>query len=313
MFHYKWLILIFGLALSPLSLAFGETAEPVATPTPAPPLPTVVKTMGQPVTIAWADGREAQLEVSSTIAERASLAMAISENVCEPSQRVMCEYHSGLSVATYRLAWTKNPDAARIGQTVRFGNSAVTMREDLVAPITWTFVDNTLFPGRHEPALADEISCPSWEWLGQGAKLPTSLTVPAISTEFMLQNPNTQQVENKTIMTATDVVWEKTESDALRIRSLGRFDSYISLGVNAVFIGDVMKWNIEKSTNQYCDIGFKVDIGLLRVRYQGILDRSMNGPFSQVIYDGKARYEPSQLSQVLDLVADMHSARTVYE
>lgn len=316
MFHYVKFIFLLFFAFTPLiffEAAKAENTSPAATPPPAPPLPVVEQIVGRPVTITWADGRQAQLEVTSTIAERVALPMAISENACEPTKRVICEYRSGLSVATYRLAWTKHPDPAHIGQTVRTGISNEMARRDLVAAATWTLVDNMLFPDRYEAALADEISCPSWEWLAQGSKLPTLVTIPSISTEFMLTNPNTQQVENKTIMTVTDVAWQKTIGGDLRVQSLGSYDSYIPLGVNAIFIGDVMKWNIEKSQNQYCDIGFKVDIGLLRISYQGLLDRSLKGVFTPSVFDGKTRYPETELSAVLSLRPDMFGPPMVYE
>ncbi|CAN5573733.1 hypothetical protein BH10BDE1_BH10BDE1_32760 [soil metagenome] len=295
-----------------VSVARAQNTNPTPTPTPLV-LPVVQRNAGQPVTITWADGREATLEVTATISERAALPMGINENSCEPSQRVQCEYRSGLSVETYRLAWTKHSDAAKLEKTVSTGISSDPRRNPLIMQATWTRVDNVLFPGLQQEALADEISCPSWKWLGQGPTLPASLTIPSISTEFMLPNPNTNQVENKTIMTATDIVWEKTETDALRMKTMGRFDAYISLGINALFVGDVMRWSIEKSQNRYCDVGFKVDIGLLRVAYQGILDRSLKGPYVTFNYVGEEPYKASVIGSVLDLRPDLFNELMVYE
>jgi hypothetical protein len=312
MFHYKRLVAAVLLVLIPCCFALAENATPTPAPTPSL-VPVVEKTQGQQVTVTWSDGRQARLEISETISGRTKLPMTISENACEPSQRLVCEYNPGLSVATYRLAWTKHSDSTRIGQTVRLGFLPAQQRNDLVESTAWTRIDNFLFPGQFSDAPADQMSCPSWNWLVGRPALPTSVSVPSISTEFMLTNPNTMQNENKTITTAANVAWKKTDSGLLEFESVSNWDSYLPVGVNSIFVGDVMKWNLEKSTNVYCDVGFKVDIGILRVAFSEFVARSMKSPYTPVVFDRQLPKLQDLIGSVLNLQTGVFSSSVVYE
>ena len=83
--------------------------------------------------------------------------------------------------------------------------------------------------------------------------------------------------------------------------------------MNAMFVGDVMKWTLEKSKNRYCDIAFKVDIRLLQSQFEGLLFRSAAMPFGTFLDDGKRAYEPSILGSVLNLSPVAFSAGVVFE
>ena len=74
-----------------------------------------------------------------------------------------------------------------------------------------------------------------------------------------------------------------------------------------------MKWNVEKSTNNYCDIGFKVDIGKLQLTFQTLLNRSLKAPAAPFIFQTLVPYAPSQIASVLDLKPEFHTALVVYE
>ncbi len=321
MFHYKkrnrvvraGAVLISSLFISANAVAQTSVEPPAPTPTPAPP-PTIEKVVGKPVSITWWDGRQAVLETTPTINDRLPLPIELSENTCDSARRVQCEYKAGLGISTYRLAWKVHPDPARIGQTLRLGNTQVPgITETLSEAATWTMVDGFLKPEAFKDVMSDELTCTAWDWLGRGPQLPSSLNIANVSTEFMLDNPNTGQLENKTIMTTTDVLWNRTPANSLQVQSIGLYAAMISLGVNALFIGDVMRWTLEKSVNQYCDIGFKVDVTSLRVAFEAITARSASGVYAPVLYTTEEPFSATRIAQILKPDSSYHQPTQVYE
>ncbi len=129
----------------------------------------------------------------------------------------------------------------------------------------------------------------------------------------MLNNPNTGELENKTIMTATDVVWKRTPANSLQVQSMGLYTAMLPLGVNALFVGDVMRWTLEKSVNQYCDIGFKVDVTSLRLAFEEITARSATGVSVPVLHPTNEGFNMTRIAQVLKPEPSFHSATQVYE
>ncbi len=305
-------ILLSTLLLS-LNAAAQTQTPPTPTPTP-PPLPVVENVAGQPITITWVDGRQAVLEATPTINERLPLPIELSENTCDSTRRLQCEYKAGLGISTYRLVWKQHPDSARVGQTVRLGNTQVpTMSEELAEPATWTMVDGFLFPEGYKDVMSDELTCAAWDWLGYGPQLPSSFNIANVSTEFMLNNPNTGELENKTIMTTTDVVWKRTPANSLQVQSIGLYTAMIPVGVNALFVGDVMRWTLEKSVNQYCDIGFKVDVTSLRLAFEEITARSATGVSVPVLHPTNEAFNMTRIAQILKPEPAYHQATQVYE
>ncbi len=169
MFHYKkcragcatgTLPILLSSLLFTLNVAAQTQTPPTPTPTP-PPIPVVEKVAGQPITITWVDGRQAVLEATPTINERLPLPIELSENTCDSTRRVQCEYKAGLGISTYRLVWKLHPDPARVGKTVRMGSTlAPMMSEELVAPVTWTMVDGFLAPKNYKNVMSDEPHAP---------------------------------------------------------------------------------------------------------------------------------------------------------
>jgi hypothetical protein len=114
----------------------------------------------------------------------------------------------------------------------------------------------------------------------------------------MLTNPNTMLAENRTIMTANDVVW-KESGENLELQSVAGFHASLGLGATTLFTGDVMRWTFEKSTNNYCDAGFRVNISQLQQIYQGLVGRTLKGKFTAYVFQGDAPWEQSFLGKYI--------------
>ena len=73
--------------------SFGQSAQIVPTPSPTPvPLPKVQKTVGQPVTMTWEDGRAASMEITSPLSKVVPFPVELVENSCDSARQITCEF-----------------------------------------------------------------------------------------------------------------------------------------------------------------------------------------------------------------------------
>lgn len=281
----------------------------------------IIKELGQPLHVVWSDGREAQLEITETLNQRVAMEFENFENTCGDTISKPCQYHVGLSMTLFRWVWIKyqqNPE--RIGKTLEiqfeekgdFNPYSLLVQKGILNRM------NNEFLSQNVPS--DQLICENSDWLEPflasrdltGAPKAVFVKIGTWSTELMLQNPETDENENRTIFNLFDVhLAYDPMSKSLTLDRIG--DSIGVFPVNSfIIVGDVIQWNLENTSSQQCSLAFKPNVDKLFRKFENIATDLKSLKSVAMVYEGEEKLKLiNELGR--SMVDFLNSANKPYE
>src|SRR4051794_17294499 len=80
--------------------------------------PVITFENGKVITLAFADGREAQVYLIKRKPELYEIPFKITDNFCADGTEILCHFSGAFGKAEISLRWTKHIDSSRVGQEV---------------------------------------------------------------------------------------------------------------------------------------------------------------------------------------------------
>ena len=241
----------------------ASAADPVQ---PGQEMPTVTARAGQPITFKWNDDYEAVMKVSTVDSPVFHVQAKVNESLCGPNQGMVCTLDVMGRQKFYFLAWSKNPDAAKINERLKahypqFPNGA----GDRVLEANQLFFGTEIFaPKLHAGLPPTVLTCGDYSWLPTATtKAPDSLRVARWDTEFMLPNPETSVNENRSLSGAMNVDFKKNAQGSMTLTGIEYLTAASSSNLGLV-IGDVISMSLIKPDGGICQASLIPNIEALR-------------------------------------------------
>lgn len=234
----------FACALFFLSMAQAALAAPE---TPV----TVIEVEGQPIHFIMTDGREAALFMKRSPVFTVSVANDITENTCFPSARLARCKLSGRAInMTFRWAWTRHPDAAKVGQTMRYASGGFPIEMQALWTPSYRYLDPAFFAelGPYE------LGCDDFGWAGASSAAPERLRLSAWNTELMLPNPETGLSENMTASGAYGLNFQRAGAQSLHLESVDSWFVVSRFFTNYTLVGQAVAWTLNPSDRPVCQV-----------------------------------------------------------
>lgn len=200
----KWpLFLLFFVVVTIASM------DATAQPTPPDLRPIHLDRPGLPPLIDFSlpnQRRIAEYRFKKSANHRLRVPLQITENECGDRSRPACEAFSDVRLYNVSMVWREHPDAAKIGQPVRFLNSP--------APIDALVFSLPLIPSQlgalGEGLDPSEIRCPQWDWIPAVSRATGLWQVLRWESELNTTNPETGRNENISNGALYDVAWSRS-------------------------------------------------------------------------------------------------------
>lgn len=194
------------------SLAAGPYEPPA--PVEQPKIAWNTKASGLPrIVLTWPDGREARSEIQGPLTYTYKSRIDVTENLCQlSSQKAGCDVTAHIHMANLQIRWSKHPNPARVGQALRYnyggggGGGFQTFQAEAIGgvPRGLGFAE----PGGvfdDFPALASQLRCDGYDWLGSDPLRRERIDFIAIHHERMDFNNETGVAENRIVGTQENV------------------------------------------------------------------------------------------------------------
>lgn len=246
-------VILLGVVLYPLFL-WG--ADPVV---------TFITEVGKPVEVHFSDGRIAQWQMGRSRPVHLSPKFKVSENTCNKKEGLPGTLLFGAQLHQFALFWTKHPDPQKIGKKMQVRAKGSTA--DFADLADFGFVANgtkLTMPKASAEVPPDYLESPDFSWLpGTDSTAPSSITFARWDIEAMSTNPETGQMENRTIGIASGVRFEKAGPNRIELKAMKHYSG----NVFAFFIGDI--WAIIlRDGDGYCQISQKANLADVLVEAQ---------------------------------------------
>lgn len=238
---------------------------PLAAQTPGSgKTPVAVLKEGEPVRWLMSDGRVAQLMVNRYPEIALRLPFAISEMGCEREVIVpKCHFLVPFQMTEVQVRWSEHADPTKMDSVVRFSGTPLETSETF-GPYSFRH-----FPGDYGNLPTLELVCDDFGWTGAGAEAPASLRWESWSAEQMMNNPETDTMENTTLGGIFDLQFERVDAHRLRLRSTGDWYAVPKFYTTFLFfLGDVFHIVDEvvdsRGQRQICQTALKPDLASLQ-------------------------------------------------
>ena len=180
--------------------------------------PILTNETGSPWSLKFHDGREAAVIVTHVDSPVLSTHFKIVDNTCVARQNMTCQFEFQIRRWFIALAWTKHPDHARVGQTVKtkFGMESTDPLEltDAVSvnlPVGPTAVlDPRFYP--------QTLNCDDFSWLPTATKdAPASVSILRWDGEDSDTNSETRVAETRSVGGAFNVTMQRKDPRRLAV------------------------------------------------------------------------------------------------
>lgn len=233
---------------------------------------------GEPLRFTWQDGRQAVLRVKKSKVAQIPLKLAITENLCEdriarPAPK--CIYRIATQELTTDIGWEKHPDTSKIGQTVkavlyyRSSPDGPRLRSESEYVLQQNdFSSSTSFlldPNSSGDALFDELTCDDFHWLtgAESKDAPLQALIESWSSEMMIENPETNESENRYLGNGYGLKFVKSGPQTLRLVSARSLGSHF--GGSPTLFGDVISIVLRQTAGpnagDTCQVTLKPNLG----------------------------------------------------
>jgi hypothetical protein len=217
--------LVFLLAgISVVTMAAEQSANPPA---------VVNRTAGQPVTMVFSDGRQADLKIVHADSEVVSQKIEITSSDCG-SWGMSCNYKFSMRRFWVALIWTKHPDASKIGQIVKRGYKGSNGESSFSELKSDTALTSGLLPNSGQKIAntlpSHQLQCTDFSWLPTGTK-----EAPALQRFTRWDqidnslNKETGMNENRPTGGVQELNMVRVTSDTLQIASVGRSNGVVRI------------------------------------------------------------------------------------
>jgi hypothetical protein len=248
------------------------------------PVPSVTAILGQPITIDFHDGRVAVIK--KTISESASLLsipFQVSDSLCSDTRGQQCFYKTPYRSIYYFAVWLKHPDQTKIDQPLMSSQDKINPKPDDQRRIEERTqilgAETQILPKMSSGLLKPEITCDDFSWLPSGTKdAPDTLLGKRWDSELMAPNSETGANENRVVTTVINVLWEKTEPQVLRLKSIGGIANAFG-GLTAILVfNDVTTATLEDKKGGLCSVELKPGSFADVIKQVGQIDAARTSP-----------------------------------
>lgn len=229
--------------------------------------PEVVLKNGEIGRVVWKDGREAVTSKRLIPNLEVDVPAAIYENGCNGYIVSQCVIRPAVHMYEIYMQWSKHPDTSKIGKTLvthEKKDPSDKMKFALVQELQFAF--SKLKRPRTAKELPDDIIfCDDYKFLPRDPIQDPLVRILRWETEAMYPNPETGDIENRSISGAFDVdLVPQKNSNNLVMQVKGGYTS--STGSPFLAGGDIISWTMRNTRQEICQIGLKPNAGIFQTK-----------------------------------------------
>lgn len=295
--HFKPLS-VFLFLISVTAIAQAQT------PTPTPK-PVDHNVSGEVRKWTFSDGREMTLVSRDVGPVLMPIPFGVSSSTCSMAikPKTVCKLGLPLKITQLQVRWTKHSDAAKIGQVVKYYTSAEAQFEDLASTY-----QQLHFPEANKSMPPTQMYCDDFTWLSGTKEAPAKIVMDSLNSEFMIENPETGQSENRTLSTIYSPLFEKKNAQVIEMKATGEWVlTTEELPEFALVSADVHHVVLDKDLNgNACQISLKPDLSSVMKKYDDLL-KSASNEYLPFVVDPKK--PDSQSKSTIDGFKDIEEAQ----
>lgn len=224
------------------------------------------------VVFVFYDGREAQVFYGPSGSFTAKVKLQQLENSCEYDLKpANCEVEGFYQNFKIQMQWTKHSDPQKIGRVVERVNSGEPERLEndlLVTSLTY----QKTFDDKPKDYPKYKISCDQTQWIEKARTSAKSALFSAVTSEFMLENSETNVNENQTFAEIYSARFDAVSLNSYILSTYQYSRSIVSSG--DPFLSNQVVHFVYPEKNKACHVAFAANISDLAMKANELEDKS---------------------------------------